>query len=115
MKEKPVNNADGAAAGSIPVIAGEYWLATTMAEAGQSPDLHFYQQLGDAQKRTFETRGDGWIFWNGKLERKNQHLPWSNITGDAMRDYSLAVKMGLMHPDASKVWDEHVCDRFPTT
>jgi len=104
----PANNAVGEAAGRVPLIAGEWWLATRMQEDGAPPSLSFFQNFGDAQKLAFNEFADGWVFWSFKIEASFK-VPWPNVTGDATRDYRVAVSTGLLPHNASTLLNNNPC------
>ncbi|KAM5534496.1 hypothetical protein V8D89_011828 [Ganoderma adspersum] len=88
-----------AARGESPLWFGEWSLATNF----DATDA-FLQRWADAQKFAF-SKGQGWIFWNFKMEESTE--PWVR-----QWDYLGAVRLGYMTKDPSQFNDPNVCARY---
>lgn len=84
-----------------PLVFGEWGLPTQF-----QADDDFLRQWADAQKLAY-SKGDGWIFWNFKVEQSRQ-------AGDLARQWSYleGVRRGYLTRDPSDFNNPNVCDPF---
>ncbi|KAF8695642.1 Cellulase (glycosyl hydrolase family 5), partial [Rhizoctonia solani] len=82
-----------------PIVFGEWSLATNFADTEE-----FLRDWSDAQRLIYAGQGDGWYFWNFKVEENTVYVPYWSYFASLEAGYFSKDPSKLSNPDVCKPW-----------